>query len=102
MARERLLSCLRAADRSKPAVIGPSGSVGLSGVTPGDREELRFRRASYTALHADRLSQGQTRWSFRRPRVVPLRAMPNPSLLTVLARSFLAGESTVEGIVDRG
>ena len=28
--------------------------------------------------------------------------MPNPSLLTTLARSFLAGEMTVEGIVARG
>lgn len=47
---DSLLSCFRAAERSKPARIGPSGSVRLSGVTPGDREGLRFRRGIYNAL----------------------------------------------------
>jgi RNA-directed DNA polymerase len=57
---------------------------------------LRFRRVSFTALHAERLTQGETRWS-----VPPLSVMRNPSLLRVLARSFLAGESTVEQITAR-
>ena len=52
--------------RSKPAMPGFRVRLSLSGVTPGDREELRFRRASFTALHAEPLAQGETRWSFRR------------------------------------
>jgi hypothetical protein len=87
---------LRAADRSKPVVPGLRVRLSLSGVTPGDCEELKIRRVSYAALHADPLTQGQTCWSFRRRFI-----MPAPSLLTALARSFLAGEATVEGIVDR-
>ena len=58
---------LRAADRSKLAAPGFRVRLGLSGVTPGNREGLRFRRVSYTALHAEPLTQGQTGWSFRRP-----------------------------------
>jgi hypothetical protein len=53
--------------RSKPALPGLRVRLSLSGVTPGDREELRFRRASFTALHAEPLAQGETRWGFRRP-----------------------------------
>src|ERR1017187_2824583 len=37
--------------------------LGLSGVTPGEREELRFRRVSDPARYADRLTPGKTRWS---------------------------------------
>jgi retron-type reverse transcriptase len=45
---------------------------------------------------AGQLTQGQTRWS------IPLfRKTPNPSLVTALARSFLAGDQTVEGILSR-
>jgi RNA-directed DNA polymerase len=51
---------------------------------------------SFTALHAERLTQGETRWS-----ISPLFVMRNPSLLCVLARSFLAGEPTVEQITAR-
>ena len=43
------------------------------------------------------LTQGQTRWS-----IPPFFGMPNPSLLRALARSFLAGDTTVEQIVARG
>jgi RNA-directed DNA polymerase len=42
------------------------------------------------------LTQGQTRWS-----ILPSPTMPNPSLLGMLAASFLAGQSSVEGIVAR-
>lgn len=51
---------------------------------------------SETALHAELLTQGQTRWG-----TPPLFHMPNSSLLRVLARAFLAGDATVEGIVLR-
>jgi RNA-directed DNA polymerase len=49
---------------------------------------------SFTALHAEPLTQGGTRWGFRRPNL-----MPTPSVLTALAQSFLAAEPTIEGIV---
>ena len=87
-----LLSCLRAADRSKPARIGLSSSVSLSGVTPGERVELSIRRVSFTALLADQLTQGQTRWSI--PPFVYARHR-----YCRLARSFLTGEPTVGRIV---
>jgi len=51
---------------------------------------------SDTALHAERLTQGETRWSIPLPLF-----MRNPSLLRALARSFLAGEPTVEQIAAR-
>ncbi len=43
------------------------------------------------------LTQSETRWS-----ILPSPTMPNPSLLGMLAASFLAGQSSVEGIVARG
>ncbi len=43
------------------------------------------------------LTQGQTRWS-----ILPSPAMPDSLLLQALARSFLAGEPTVEQLVARG
>jgi RNA-directed DNA polymerase len=43
------------------------------------------------------LTQGQTRWS-----ILPSPAMPDSLLLRALARSFLAGEPTVEQLVTRG
>lgn len=63
---------------------------------PGEVRYLRFRRVSFTALHAERLTQGETRWS-----ISPLLVMRNPSLLRALARSFLAGESTAGQITAR-
>ena len=42
------------------------------------------------------LTQSQIRWS-----ISPSWTMPDPSLVTVLARAFLAGEPTVEQIVAR-
>ena len=51
---------------------------------------------SLVARCAKQLTQGQTRWS------IPLfRQAPNSSLLTALARSFLAGEPSVEETVAR-
>src|ERR1700685_2436106 len=69
---------------------------GLFGVAPRNRKYLRFRRVSFTALHAERLTQGETRWG-----IPSLLVMRNPSLLRALARSFLAGETTVEQIAAR-
>jgi RNA-directed DNA polymerase len=43
------------------------------------------------------LTQGRTRWS-----IPPPSDMSNPSIVSVLARSFLAGEPAVEQMVDRG
>src|ERR1700730_8222723 len=43
------------------------------------------------------LTQGQTRWS-----ILPSPTMSNPSLLGMLAASFLVGQPSVEGIVARG
>jgi hypothetical protein len=43
------------------------------------------------------LTQGQTRWS-----ILPSPTTPNPSLLGMLAASFLAGPPPVAGIVARG
>ena len=63
---------------------------------PGESRYLRFRRVSFTALHAERLTQGGTRWS-----ISPLPVMRNLSLLRVLARSFLGGEATAEQITAR-
>ena len=45
------------------------------------------------------LTQGETRWAFRRRRI--MRNPSHRSLLRPLARSFLAGEPTVEGIAAR-
>lgn len=52
---------------------------------------------SVPALHADQLTQGETRWS-----ISLSSSRPNPSLVSALARSFLAGELTVDGLVARG
>jgi RNA-directed DNA polymerase len=52
---------------------------------------------SATARCADMLTQGRTRWS-----IPPSLAMPYSSIVSVLARSFLAGEPAVEPIVARG
>ena len=49
---------------------------------------------SLTALTAEQLTQDKTRWS-----IAPL--MPNPALFSALARSFLAGEQTLEQVVAR-
>ena len=51
---------------------------------------------SFAALHADRLEQGETRWTSRRQ--LPMRTA---KLLRAVARSFLAGEQTVDAIVSR-
>jgi len=75
--------------------------LALSGVTPGEREELKFRRVSDTALHAERLTQGQTRWSIP-PCFITLEiSVEKDPILTALARSILAGEPSVEGMVAR-
>jgi len=51
---------------------------------------------SLAARCADQLTQGQTRWS------IPLFSQaPKPSLVTALARAFLAGQQSVEEIVNR-
>ncbi|HWE87033.1 MAG TPA: reverse transcriptase family protein [Terracidiphilus sp.] len=77
---------------SKPAEVGVS-PLRLSGVTPGERENLSFHRASHPAFRADLLAQSQTRWS------IPLfRKPPNPAFLDLLAQSFLAGGQDAEEI----
>lgn len=51
---------------------------------------------SFTALHAEPLAQGETGWSLRRS-----FCMPRSSVLAALARSFLAGEITIDAIAER-
>ncbi len=59
----------------------------LSGVTPGDREDLTFRRVS-------------ERCALRRTPHARLDSLEH-SVVSVLARTFLAGDATVDGIVAR-
>ncbi len=69
----------------------------LSGVTPGQREELTFRRV--------RGRCATTHFSSRKVRLVGALCrvtMPNLSVIRVLARAFLAGEQTLEQIILRG
>jgi RNA-directed DNA polymerase len=80
--------------------------LGLSGVTPGNRDELKSRRMSLAARSADQLTQGQTGWSILPSHSASYFAtaliMPNLSLLNALAQSFLAGEQNVEQVIARG
>jgi len=69
---------------------------GLSGDTPGDHAKLSTHRGSVATRCADQLPPGQTRWSSPLPPTVP-----KPVLVNALARSFLGGETSVEGIVER-
>jgi len=74
--------------------FGPG--CGLSGVTPGELEELEIRRVSGPARCADVNTQSETRWS------KPLPPRPsNSPLVQMLARALLAGEPTVEAIQER-
>jgi len=63
----------------------------LSGVTPGKRVDLTFRRKTDAAPRAELVMQGETRW-----RVPPIESMKNSPLLGLLATSLLAGEPTVD------
>ena len=53
-----------------PQADAPSRPKGLSGVTPGQHDELTKHRMSLAARYADQLTQSQTRWSIR---CVPFR-----------------------------
>ena len=88
---------LWAAGASSRHGSGSRVRLGLSGVTPGERVDLKIRRVSGAALCAERLTRSETRWS-----VPPLFAMRNASLLSDLARVFTAGEPDVAQIVTRG
>lgn len=77
---------------------GPRAWFGLSGVTPGEREELGFSsRERHCATSAELLTQGQTRWSIP----PPLSVMQESFLLRALARALLAGEPPTELLVYR-
>src|SRR5258708_1903311 len=77
--------------------LGPRAWFGLSGVTPGEREELGFSsRERHCATGAEWLTQGQTRWS-----IPPSSVMQESSLLRALARALLAGEPNIELLIYR-
>jgi RNA-directed DNA polymerase len=77
--------------------FGFRSGFGLSGATPGNREELG-NPSRERALRgcADLLTQGATRWSLSLP-----HKEPNSAFLNALARSLLAGEATVDAIAAR-
>jgi hypothetical protein len=74
--------------------FGPG--CGLSGVTPGYREELEIRRVTSPARCADMITQSETRWS----KPLPPR-LSNSPLVQMLARALVAGDATVDAIKDR-
>ncbi len=84
-----------AAGASSP-VIGPSGSVRLSGVTPGNSGDCPFRRVSAAALTGS--SAHAKSDSLLPPPPLP---MSRSAVISVLARSFLAGEPAVDGLLER-
>ena len=87
----QLLSCPRR--RNAPSWLWPAlSSVGLSGVTPGDREDLRFRRVSGNCAAAQNGSRRVRLVGAFRRRL----SCRTGRLFSVLARAFLASEPTVE------
>jgi RNA-directed DNA polymerase len=77
---------------------GPFGrGVSLSGVTPGEREELADpSRDRGLRSRADQITPCATSWS------APLQHLrPNPHFLLALARAILAGEPRPSAIADR-
>jgi len=78
--------------------------LNLSGVTPGERVGLASHRVCVSALHAEQHAQGKPRWSALPPiellASVPLKPS-NSRLISVLARSILAGDLNEAEIAAR-
>jgi RNA-directed DNA polymerase len=66
------------------------------GLPQGNVKTCDFVARAAPRGYAERLAQGETRWS-----IPPPSAMPKPPFLTALARAFLGGEPALEHVIAR-